>query len=458
MKKILSLICAVALVSGASAQVKQAKAEVGTPAYQVEQASMPAVAKPGSEEELIAVEALARATGTDGKFMCGYSCTGLPQNALGQADWSRIGSIPAVWFTMGSGWANCKYGSGEFGYSLDFTERSYYIWTLDRPYNEYGIVGAYVLVGRAKTTVDSVNAKRMPLRFKLYSAPTMQVTEQEAFEDLTSKNSYQRKTVAYLPQDPDQYLCLSDTVGVPVMEPEQGQSGNFGSDWFGARFPTPGIAGKHPCISIVFPRTGDGEDSLWNATLFEVSNESGNPMYSTSKFPPMYAVYDFKYQSVWGYESEEDKNKRDFWRDRVDHEGADEVYFIPNQAAQPNTRYAVVPMRSWNWTDANGSPTDRQDGEIAMQLILAEGVTMERGAAYDKYVEVKINPAIDYTVIAATDRIKNVEIYNLSGKLVKTQACNSNVETISLSGLNSGMYIAKVTTEAGVANKKIMVR
>lgn len=457
MKKILSLICVVALVSGASAQVKQAKADVGTPAYQVEQASMPAVAKPGDNEDQIAVEALARATGSDGRFMCGYSCTNLPKNALGEPDWNRIGSIPTVWFTMGSGWANCKYGSGEFGYSLDFTERSYYIWTLDRPYNEYGIVGAVALLGRAKTTVDTVNAKRMPLRFKLYSAPMMQVTKQQAFEDLTSNKSYTTKVTAYFPEDPDQYISLTDTVGVPVLEPESA-SAKFGSDWFGARFPKPAIAGEHPCISIVFPRTGDGEDSLWNATLFEVSNESGNPVYSTSKFPPMYAVYDFKYQSLWGASSEEDPKVRDYWRDRIDHVYSDEMYFIPDQKAQPNTRYAVVPMRSWNWTDDAENPTDRQDGEIAMYILLAEGVTIERGAAYDKYVEVKLNPAVTYTVIQSTDRIKNVEIYNLSGKLVKTQVCNSNVETISLSGLNSGMYIAKVTTEAGIANKKIMVR
>lgn len=93
-----------------------------------------------------------------------------------------------------------------------------------------------------------------------------------------------------------------------------------------------------------------------------------------------------------------------------------------------------------------------------MEIVLADATDVERGASYDKFVEVKKNPAVDYTVIVATDAIKSVEIYNLNGKLVKTQACNSNVETISLSGLNSGMYVAKVITTAGIANKKIMVR
>ena len=457
MKKILTLICAVALVSGASAQVQQVREDFGSPAYQQEKAFMPAVTKAG-EEESLPLEALERASGTTGQFYAGYSCTGVPRKpGSNDGDWDKYFSGPSIWFTMGSGWASVRYGSGEIGFSLDFTGNSYYCYVLDRPYNEYGIVGAAALVGRYRTTVDSINEREMPLRFKVYSSPMLQVTAQKGYEDITSNAGYNKTVDCYFPEDPEKYVSLSNEVGVPVMEPEQA-GGRFGSEWFSARFETPALAGFHPCVSILFPRTGKGEDSLWNATLYEVSNASQQPTYSTSKFPPMYAVYDFQYQTNWG-DLDETTGQRNWWRDRVDHKYGDEMYFIPDQAAQPNTRYAVVPMRSWNWTDANGDPTgERQDGEVAMQLIVAEGVTMERGASYDKYVEVKINPAIDHTVIAATDAIKSVEIYNLSGKLVKTQACNSAVETIWLNGLNSGMYIAKVTTKAGIANKKIMVR
>lgn len=394
--------------------------------------------------DTITTEALARVVAlTGGSFNIGYSCTGLPY-VNNQPNWNAIGSIPSVWFTMGSGWMSCKYGSGEIGYSLDFGERGYYTFVLDRPYNTYGITGAITLVGRARSSVDSVNSKEMPLKFKLYSYPLGQITRQEGYNDITSSQRGQTTTEVYYPQNPENFLCYSETVGVPVLEPEGSE--RFGTDWFGAKFETPGIAGANPCISIVFPTSRTGEDSLWNATLFEVSN-GDNTSHST-KPAAMYVVYDFDYQSIWSYNEENGGGRIE---ERIDG-------FIPDSNAQPNKRYAVVPLQSWNWTDANGTPTSSQDGEIPMHIILAEGVAIERGAAYDKYVEVKINPAIDYTVIQSTDRIKSVEIYNLNGKLVKTQACNSNNERISLNGLASGMYIAKVTTEAGIANKKIMVR
>ena len=162
MKKILTLICAVALVSGASAQVQQVREDFGSPAYQQEKAFMPAVTKAG-EEESLPLEALERATGTDGRFYAGYSCTGIPRKpGSTDPDWDKYFSGPSIWFTMGSGWASVRYGSGEIGFSLDFTGNSYYCYVLDRPYNEYGIVGAAALVGRYRTTVDSINEREMP--------------------------------------------------------------------------------------------------------------------------------------------------------------------------------------------------------------------------------------------------------------------------------------------------------
>ncbi|MCM1532336.1 MAG: T9SS type A sorting domain-containing protein [Bacteroides sp.] len=450
MKKIVTLLCAVALVAGANAQVKQAKS-VGAPAVVKEKTDIsPLVMDPvagaakAGRVDTISTQPMQEVSEVlGGSFYAGYSCTGIPRGADGKPNWDVIGSCDAVWFTMGSGWLNHIYGSGEIGYWFDFTPTGWYCLNYEMPYYSYGITGAMTLVGRAKSTVDSMNSLRMPLRFKLYTEPMGQVTKQSAYTDIVNPEVTDEIEVFY-PADPDNFVSYSDTVGIPVFTPKEGQ--RFGSAWVGAKFETPAVAGVNPCISVIFPVKNDGTDTLWNATLYTVSYEQDEA--KSGYMGAMYTVWDFQNQNMWTYNvSEQHPEEGELVRERING-------FIPDSNAQPNKRYGVVPTMSWVWQN-DGS---HMDGEIAMHVILAEGVTIERGASYDKYVEVKINPAIDYTVINATDRINKVEIYNLSGKLVKTQACNSHRENISLSGLSSGMYIAKVTTDAGVANKKIMVR
>ena len=455
MKKILTLICAVALVSGASAQVQQARGTNGAPLKNVQTVSSPLMAPAfkgvAKSSDFDTIETNSTYEAIVGGADVGYGATNLPIITVGgqqTPDWNNIGRQPSVFFRLGTGWMNCIYGGGELGYSLDFREGYWYDYMTGGGIADKRIAGAIAFVGRASSTVAGMDEKEMPLKFKHYSYPKGEVKLQAAYTDLTSNTRMRETRNVRYPWDPT-LGTFSETVYVPVMEP----TGNnrMGAAWFGARFTEPAVAGEWPCVSVIFPTERNAEDSLWNVTLYEAFTGDDQISVTSETWGPIYIVYDFNYQEMWGHKDEATGEfiyaREERWE------------MIPDSLDQPNPRYAVVPMRSYNYTDQNGNNAGAcMDGEPFMRLVLAEATDIERGAAYDKYVEVKKNPAINYTVLQSTDRIQSVEIYTLNGKLVKTQACNSHVETISLSGLTSGMYIAKVTTEAGIANKKIMVR
>ncbi len=444
MKKILTLVCAVALVSGANAQKKVAK-DMGAPlqATTIETAASPLSAAPSkaatkaNSVDTLYTECVYNAADGDGRYGLTFSATGI-------RDWNDLGNVPSIWWTYGTGWLNDLYGSGEIGYSFDFSSDGWYAAVAGLTgFDKRGVTGAIAHVGRCRSSVASINDEKMPFQFKLYTSATGTVTRQEGLLDIVSDDrTLDDKEEVFYPADPEKFVSFSDTAWVPYIAPTSvvDPADNVVSRSYGAKFAVPGLSGNFACVSVVFPHGQSETDTLWNATLFQVTDGSGNTVTS-DRVTSMYTVWDFDYQQMW---SNGAGNRLD---ERV--EG-----FIPDEAAQPNTRYAVVPTRSWVWQN-DGS---HMDGEIDMMIIMAEGVDMERGASYDKYVEVKINPALDHTILASADKMTRVEIYNVNGKLVKTQVCNDNIERIDLSALTSGMYIAKVVTEGGIANKKIMVR
>ncbi|MBO4655973.1 MAG: Omp28-related outer membrane protein [Bacteroidales bacterium] len=64
------------------------------------------------------------------------------------------------------------------------------------------------------------------------------------------------------------------------------------------------------------------------------------------------------------------------------------------------------------------------------------------------------NPATDVLNVISESMINQVEIYNVQGQLVK--AVYGNVDNISISDLNNGMYFVKVTTDNGTATHKMI--
>ena len=64
------------------------------------------------------------------------------------------------------------------------------------------------------------------------------------------------------------------------------------------------------------------------------------------------------------------------------------------------------------------------------------------------------NPASDKVTFNSTEKISNIELYSLTGQKVMT---GNNTQTLDISSVEKGIYIAKITTKNGsVASKKII--
>jgi hypothetical protein len=59
--------------------------------------------------------------------------------------------------------------------------------------------------------------------------------------------------------------------------------------------------------------------------------------------------------------------------------------------------------------------------------------------------------------VIASETITELSVYDVIGKRIwQKKECNTNSETIDLSGLNIGMYLLKIKTEKGTITHKLM--
>jgi hypothetical protein len=64
------------------------------------------------------------------------------------------------------------------------------------------------------------------------------------------------------------------------------------------------------------------------------------------------------------------------------------------------------------------------------------------------------NPAVEYFDVASKENIQSILIYNISGKLVKK--CNVELDRYLVQDLPLGLYFLKITSDKGVAYKKLI--
>ena len=67
------------------------------------------------------------------------------------------------------------------------------------------------------------------------------------------------------------------------------------------------------------------------------------------------------------------------------------------------------------------------------------------------------NPAKDRLKVISQFKVKDIEIYNISGVKIKTIEINSYEKFVDISDLKAGTYIVKLHTPRGIATKKILV-
>ena len=79
-------------------------------------------------------------------------------------------------------------------------------------------------------------------------------------------------------------------------------------------------------------------------------------------------------------------------------------------------------------------------------------------ATVDRYSFVSPNPANDVVTVQSSFKIREIEIHNTLGQVVLRKEGSQNIETIDVSNLQSGVYVVRIKTQRGFANKKLIIK
>jgi uncharacterized repeat protein (TIGR01451 family) len=74
----------------------------------------------------------------------------------------------------------------------------------------------------------------------------------------------------------------------------------------------------------------------------------------------------------------------------------------------------------------------------------------------DKSVKIYPNPAKDVVKVESNNTIKNIQLYDVQGRVLQTVTPNQNAATIDISAKAAGIYFLKVTTAKGTKTEKLI--
>ena len=448
MKKLMFSLCALCLVGAASAQVSRAplseKAQKHLQSSVNSQMRMQDVQTTVSDRKVTADTFANPESWYGWKGKSFFSWMEAPGTNLKGRGYCNEDMISWVY---GTGGAVSWSGTGEIGYRFATGPDTYYEENYIYPNSGIPYAAAAV-VARAPSSGLLQNGEYppMPFYFKLYDHT--KVAPQQVVGGITKHTPSSIKFVDVVyPTDPERYSALTDTVWV-LAGCSNDESGKpyFPADTL-VRAEFKDVAywknlGNDFCLSMVFPIDWDEEgDSLldgsrWNAHAFIMSEENGDDRISEN-LHSVYYVIDFEKQSV--YNTTEDHK-------RIDGMLADE-------AMQPNTRYAIIPFDSWYWEDKTNTT-----GEPWMRIFYTESTALQSANKADRYVQLSPVPAVDYVNFKSYTDMSRIEIYSLGGQLVKAVNVSGDTYRLDLTGMNSGMYVARIYSEKGISSKKLIVR
>ncbi len=85
-----------------------------------------------------------------------------------------------------------------------------------------------------------------------------------------------------------------------------------------------------------------------------------------------------------------------------------------------------------------------------------EGVDIPQGLG--RYVTVSPNPASDHVRVISSFPMKRVEVYDITGNTVHSQAVSSQSADFDVTGWSTGTYLVKIITSMGETTKKLQVQ
>lgn len=415
MKKIMVLACAMGLMGVASAQINPA-AMKGVELMSKKSEQPLVVNQAGNQlrndSPVLTDTVWTESTYTNEDNFIGCLSASLPTGAY---------NLP-----YGSYWVSYFFGSGEVGYVFNHTKTSYnYTVAQKRLLPGMRMTGAGVVLARFPGRTDSAE-----IYFKAYT-PDM-IKKQEVIKDFSaSQLSYQQ--VNY-PCDPEKGI-VSEKTKMPWL----GYDGQFPTSFMATAEFTNGVylpegENEYVAVSVVLPA-----DTMYNITMLINVSQNNNPYTSEMKFS-VFSVVDWEKQEMWFAEG-----TKEVAREKPS-------YFESEQ--QTNPRYSVFGMNGWVLN--NGALP--LNGEPQMRACYSYQADIESPNAYDVKVSVSPIPATDVVNVTAFSNIQKVELFNMAGSMVERVNGHGVEATLNVSELNSGVYVAKVYTENGIATKKIVVR
>jgi hypothetical protein len=89
---------------------------------------------------------------------------------------------------------------------------------------------------------------------------------------------------------------------------------------------------------------------------------------------------------------------------------------------------------------------------IVKQLSRATGIFNQTETKCEFDITLEFN---NLSIRTKNDFVHNLEIYNISGKLIFKDEFNNNI-TVNISQLNEGLYILKIHSKSGTLTNKIV--
>ncbi len=114
-----------------------------------------------------------------------------------------------------------------------------------------------------------------------------------------------------------------------------------------------------------------------------------------------------------------------------------------------------------SFTSKDGTYSDKvfyEGADTSIFYIVKGGVGIEEMKQNFTSLSLFPNPATTQLTLDNKDAlIKEVHIYDVTGREVSRHSINANQRTLDISTLKSGLYIVKIHTEQGVLNRKVQV-
>ena len=141
--------------------------------------------------------------------------------------------------------------------------------------------------------------------------------------------------------------------------------------------------------------------------------------------------------------------------DRIKLIGASATSYTDNTATSDGTWYYYKLYAVYNELDCNSAPANwiHNENQFYLHVLYSMDAVDELES---NSVAVYPNPAKDMFTLEG-EGLQHVSVYNAIGQMVYDADCNGNSTTVSLSHLETGIYMVRVATENGNVTKRVSV-